>query len=79
VTKGFLQIESINFSEIFSPVVRFETVQLILVLSTLKNWYIIDLDIKSTFLYGKLDKKIYMEQPKGFKIKGLKHKVLCLH
>jgi len=79
VAKGFSQIEGIDFNEIFSPVVRFETVRLILALSALENWYITGLDVKSTFLYGKLDEEIYIEQPEGFKIKGLEHKVLCLH
>jgi len=79
VAKGFSQIESIDFNEIFSPVVRFETVRLILALSALENWYITGLDVKSTFLYRKLDEEIYMEQPEGFKIKGLEHKVFHLH
>ena len=28
------------------------------------------MDVKTVFLYGDLDKEIYMEQPKGFKVKG---------
>ena len=47
-------------------------------LATLKNWHITRLDVKSTFLYGELDKKLYMEQPKGFKVKGREHKVMHL-
>ena len=47
-------------------------------LAALNNWYITALDVKSAFLYGKLDEEIYMEQPEGFKIKGLEHKVLRL-
>ena len=28
------------------------------------------MDIKTTFLHGDLDKEIYMEQPEGFIVKG---------
>ena len=47
----------------FSPVVRFETVQLMLALTALEDWYITGLDVRSAYLYGKLDEEIYMEQP----------------
>ena len=67
-----------DFDQVFSPVVRFETVHLMLVLAALENWYIIGLDVRSAYLYGKLDKEIYMEQPKGFAVPGQERKVLCL-
>ena len=50
-----------------------------LALSALEDWYIEALDVKTTFLYRKLDKEIYMHQPEGFKLKGQEHKVLHLH
>ena len=79
VAKGFSQVEEIDFNEIFSPVVLFETVRLMLALSSLEDWYIEALDVKTAFLYGKLDEEIYMHQPEGFKLKGQENKVLCLH
>ena len=56
--KGFSQVKGLDFDQVFSPVVCFETVYLMLVLATLENWYITGLDIHSTYLYGKLDKEI---------------------
>ena len=56
----------------------FETVRLMFALASLEGWYITSLDVGNAFLYSKLDKEIYMEQPEGFKIKGQEHKVLCL-
>ena len=50
-----------------------------LALSSLEDWYIEALDIKTAFLYRKLDEEIYMHQLKGFKLKGQEYKVLCLH
>ena len=78
VAKGFSQIEGIDYNEIFSPVVRFESVRTMLAISALENWYITAVDVKTAFLYGKLDEEIYMEQPEGFKIKGQEHKVFWL-
>jgi hypothetical protein len=31
---------------------------------------LLQLDIKTTFLHGMMDKEIYMEQPEGFSDKG---------
>jgi len=61
VVKGFSQVEGLDFDQVFSPVVRFETVCLMLVLAALENWYITGLNVQSAYLYGKLDKEIYME------------------
>lgn len=78
VAKGFSQVEGIDFDQIFSPVVRFETVRLVLALAALEGWHITGVDVKSSYLYGKLDEEIYMEQPEGFKVRGNEHKVLRL-
>jgi len=78
VAKGFSQVEGLDFDQVFSPVVHFETVRLMLVLAALENWYITGLDVQSAYLYGKLDEEIYMEQPKGFAVPGQERKVLRL-
>ena len=75
VAKGFSQIEGINFDQIFSPVVWYESVRLLLAAAALEGWHIEGLDVKSAFLYGQLDEEIYMEQPEGFKIHGQEWKV----
>ncbi|KDR64931.1 hypothetical protein GALMADRAFT_82511, partial [Galerina marginata CBS 339.88] len=76
--KGFSQIEGLDFDEIFSPVVRFESVRTILALAALENWKVESLDVVTAFLYGKLDEELYMEQPEGFTVPGQPHKVLRL-
>ncbi|PIL33228.1 hypothetical protein GSI_04678 [Ganoderma sinense ZZ0214-1] len=78
VAKGFSQVEGEDFNKIFSPVVRFETVRLIMALAALEDWHISGLDVRSAYLYGKLDEEIYLEQPEGFRIPGSEHKVFRL-
>jgi Reverse transcriptase (RNA-dependent DNA polymerase) len=51
---------------------------MMIALVALKKWHIQGLDVKTTFLYGELDKELYMEQPKGFKVKGQEGKVMRL-
>jgi Reverse transcriptase (RNA-dependent DNA polymerase) len=59
-------------------VVHFESVRLILALSTLEDYYCVGVDVCNAYLYGKLDKKIYMRQPEGSKARGQENKVICL-
>ena len=63
---GFSQVEGKDFNQIFSPVVQFETVHLILALAALEGWYLSSLDVRNAYLYGELEEEIYMEQPEGF-------------
>jgi len=75
IAKGFSQVEGINFDELFSPVVRYETAQLLLVVAALEDLDIQSVDIKTAYLYGNLDEEIYIEQPEGFKLPGKENKV----
>ena len=78
VAKGFTQVYGIDFEETFSLVARFETVRILLALAVLEDWDIESLNVKTTYLYGKLDEEIYMDQPEGYIKKGQERKVCRL-
>ena len=48
-------------------------------LATQKGWLLHQLDVKSAFLNGELEKDIYVEQPQGFIVNGEEHKVYKLN
>ena len=53
--------------------------RLLLALAALEQWHIQAVDVKTAFLYGKLDEEIYMKQPEGFLEKGKEHLVWRLN
>ena len=59
-------MEGIDFEETYAPVARLEAIQMFLALSCHKNFKLYQMDVKSTFLNGKLDEEVYIEQPEGF-------------
>jgi len=65
VVKGFTQRESIDYNEIFSPVVKFKTIRLMLIVVVHFDLELEQLDIKTAFMHGDLDEQIYMVQPVG--------------
>ena len=73
--KQFSQVEEINFNELFSLVVYYETAHLFLAIATLKDWNIHSVDVKTAYFYGDLDEKIYIEQSEDFRLPGKEKKV----
>ena len=70
MAKGFTQIEGIDYEEIFSPVVRFASIRLLLALVAHLDLELFQMDVKATFLNRNLEEEIYMDQPIGFISKG---------
>ena len=78
VVKGFQQKEGIDYTEIFSPVVKMSTIKLVLGMVATKNFYLEQLYVKTAFLHGDLEEDIYMIQPEGFIVQGQKNLVCKL-
>ena len=79
VAQGFSQVEGINYSETFSPVINFNTVLLILVIACNRSWKVNHIDFETAFLNAELREKIYMRPPKQLQTtKKFKNKLLEL-
>jgi Reverse transcriptase (RNA-dependent DNA polymerase) len=66
VAKGYKQKVEIDYDEVFAPVVRMETIWLLISQAAQFKWLIFEMDIKSAFLNGVLEKDVYIEQPSGY-------------
>nr|GEX13166.1 hypothetical protein [Tanacetum cinerariifolium] len=64
--KGHTQEEGIDYDEVFAPVVRIEAIRLFLAYASFKDFVVYQMDVKSVFLYGKIEKEVYVCQPPGF-------------
>ncbi|KAK4405981.1 Retrovirus-related Pol polyprotein from transposon RE2 [Sesamum angolense] len=78
VAKGYSQLPGIDYTETFAPVARLDTIRALIAIAANKKWKIYQMDVKSAFLNGYIDEEIYVEQPKGFIVKGSEEKVLRL-
>jgi hypothetical protein len=76
VVKGLAQKKGIDFDEIFSPVVKMNSIRTILSLVVVEDLHLEQLYVKTTFLHGDLEEEICMQQPHGYEVKG-KDNLVC--
>ncbi|GJX85295.1 putative ribonuclease H-like domain-containing protein [Tanacetum coccineum] len=66
VAQGHTQEEGINYDKVFEPVARIEAIRLFLAYSSFKDFVVYQIDVKSAFLYGKIEEEVYVCQPPSF-------------
>ncbi|GJT71376.1 putative ribonuclease H-like domain-containing protein [Tanacetum coccineum] len=67
VAQGYTQEEGIDYDEVFAPVARIEAIRLFLAYASFKDFVVYQMDVKSDFLYGKIEEEVYVNvNPPGF-------------
>ncbi|GJR65307.1 putative ribonuclease H-like domain-containing protein [Tanacetum coccineum] len=66
VAQGYTQEEGIDYDEVFTSVARIEAIRLFLAYASFKDFVVYQMDVKSAFLYGKIEEEVYVCQPPGF-------------
>ncbi|GKB05440.1 ribonuclease H-like domain-containing protein [Tanacetum coccineum] len=66
VAPGYTQEEGIDYDEVFAPVTRIDAIRLFLAYASFKDFVAYQMDVKSAFLYDKIEKEVYVYQPPGF-------------
>ena len=78
VVKEYRQKEGLDYFDTYSPVTRITSIRMLIALAAVHDLKIHQMDVKTTFLNGELEKEIYMEQPEGFIVPGKEKKVCRL-
>ena len=66
IAQGYTQVEKNDFDETFAPVVRLDSIRILLAIASYLNFKLYQMDVNSEFLNGMLQEEVYVEQPKGF-------------
>ncbi|GKE66260.1 putative ribonuclease H-like domain-containing protein [Tanacetum coccineum] len=66
VAQGHRQEEGIEHDEVFAPVARIKAIRIFLAFASYMGFIVYQMDVKSAFLYGKIDEEVYVSQPLGF-------------
>nr|GEV03978.1 hypothetical protein [Tanacetum cinerariifolium] len=66
VVKGHTHKEEINYKEVFALVARIEAIRFFLAYASFMGFMVYQMDVKSAFLYGTIEEKVYVCQSPGF-------------
>ena len=67
VAKGYTQQERLDFLDTFPPVAKLVTIKVLLALTAINSWSLIQLDVNNAFLNGDLFEEVYIDLSLGYK------------
>ncbi|GJR39251.1 retrotransposon protein, putative, ty1-copia subclass [Tanacetum coccineum] len=65
VAKGYTQTSGIDYEETLSPVADIRAIRILIAIAAYYDYEIWQMNVKSAFLNGYLNKEVYMEQPEA--------------
>ena len=66
VAKGFTQKKGFDYYETYAPVACMASIRIIAAIAANNGWKLLQIDIPSAYLNGKIDCDIYISQPPGY-------------
>uniref|UniRef100_H3H6A9 Integrase catalytic domain-containing protein n=2 Tax=Phytophthora ramorum TaxID=164328 RepID=H3H6A9_PHYRM len=70
VAKGFKKKYGIDYTETFSPVVKYVTLRMIIAIAKYFGWPLDQLDVVTAFLYGVMKEVVFCVVPEGVELDG---------
>ena len=70
VAKGFRQKYGIDYTETFSPVVKYVTLRTVIAIAKYFDWPLDQLDVVTAFLYGVMKEQVFCVIPEGVELDG---------
>ncbi|GJZ63014.1 putative ribonuclease H-like domain-containing protein [Tanacetum coccineum] len=61
VAQRFNKEEGIDYDEVFAPVARIKAIRLFLAYASFMEFLVYEIDVKSAFLYGRIEKEVYVD------------------
>ena len=77
MAKGYSQDFGVDYDETFSPVFKLTSLRILLAIGAKYDYEIHQMDIKTAFLNGDVDTKLYILQPQGYKLYDNRKKLVC--
>ncbi|CAM8913859.1 unnamed protein product [Rhodiola kirilowii] len=78
VVRGFRKKYGTDYLDTYAPFARIATIRLLVALASIHKLLVHQMDVKTAFLSGELEKEVYMKQSEGFIMPGQEHKVCKL-
>ena len=68
----------VDYDETFAPIAWMDTIRVVLAIAPKNQRHVYQMDVKYAFLNGILEEEVYVEQPRGYIVKGEEDKVCKL-